>query len=88
MNKEVAARSYPENDGQWLNVWLKISDKWCSSLDRCSLISSSVTLTVGLSALSTSVDATKLCGAVNTLEGQNAIQRDLDKFEKWVQVTS
>jgi len=27
---------------------------------------------------------TKLCDVVNTLEGRDAIQRDLDRFERWV----
>ena len=30
------------------------------------------------------VNGTKLCGAVNMLEGRDAIQRDLYRLERWV----
>lgn len=34
--------------------------------------------------LSNFVNVTKLCGAVDTLEGRDATQKGLDRLERWV----
>ncbi|GAB0185409.1 cAMP-dependent protein kinase inhibitor alpha [Grus japonensis] len=40
-------------------------------------------LVLGLALFNIFIGNTKLCGAVNTLEGRDAVQRDLDRLEMW-----
>jgi len=43
----------------------------------------SVLFSIFVSDMDCRIACSKLCGVVNTLEGRDAIQRDLDRLERW-----
>ena len=79
---------YPGSGG--LNVQMKISDKWCPTgvtaepvfFNITNYISSGIECTLSMFS-----GDSKLCDAVNMPEGQDAIQRDLERLEQWAKVT-
>ena len=78
MDKELIGRLEPESSGQWLNVQMDICDKQCPSGVHTNDPDSGNECTLGKFA-----DDPKLNGVVNTPMGQDAIQRDLYKLERW-----
>ena len=67
-----------------MNVQMEISDEWCPSVLFNNEINDTDTRIE--CALSHFEDDTKLWGAGDTPEGQDATHRDLDRLEQWAQV--
>ena len=83
MDEDLTAGSSPESGGQWLNVWGEISNK-CSPWSVVGPVLFNIfinDINSGVKCtLSKFVDDTKLWGAVDTPEGWDTIQRDIDRL--------
>ena len=86
MDKKLAAQSSPESGGQLFHIWMEIGSKWCPQalVLRPILFKILINYTDSgiVCTLSKFADETKLWDAADTSEGQDAIQRDLERLEQ------
>jgi len=90
MDEGLAAGSSPESGSQWLNVWMEISDEHVPQ----ELVLEPILFNILINYINSGIecnfskfaDDTKVWGAMDSPEGWDAIQRDLDRLEQWVQV--
>ena len=62
---------------------MEAGHKWCSSGVCYGLVLFNIIINDIDSTLSKFADGTKLSGAADTIEGWDAIQRDLDTVDRW-----
>lgn len=81
MDEKLAGCFDVERSGNQLNVWMEISDEWCPTeiYTGPGLIIAFINYIVGSSKFA---GDSKMSGAIDTPEGLNPSQRDLDKFKK------
>ncbi|GAB0190563.1 cAMP-dependent protein kinase inhibitor alpha [Grus japonensis] len=82
VDKELAGWFHSKSCSQWLDVQVETSDGSVLGPALFNIFVSNRDSGIECT-FSKFADDTKLCGAVDTLEGRDAIQRDLYRLERW-----